>query len=41
MSLLQGDGYNFQLAACRNYADVGKGPVPIMDCLMVNRPFVH
>lgn len=41
MSLLQGDGYNFQLAACRNYADVGKGPVPIMDCLMVNRPLVH
>jgi hypothetical protein len=27
----------FQFAAFRNYADVGEGPMPIMDCLMVNR----
>ncbi|HEY7091873.1 MAG TPA: FkbM family methyltransferase [Ktedonobacterales bacterium] len=40
MSLLQGDGYDFQLAAFRNYADVGEGPMPIMDCLMVNRALV-
>jgi FkbM family methyltransferase len=37
MGLLKGDGYDFQLAAFRNYADVGEGPMPIMDCLMVNR----
>jgi hypothetical protein len=41
MSLLQGDGYDFQLAAFRNYADVGEGPMPIMDCLMVNRALVQ
>lgn len=35
MGLLQGDGYNFQLVACRNYADTGEGPMPIMDCLML------
>jgi FkbM family methyltransferase len=40
MGLLQGDGYDFQLAAFRNYADVGEGPMPIMDCLMVNRALV-
>jgi FkbM family methyltransferase len=37
MSLLQGDGYDFQLVAFRNFADVGEGKIPIMDCLLVNR----
>ena len=41
MGLLQGDGYDFQLAAFRNYADVGEGLMPIMDCLMVNRAIVE
>jgi FkbM family methyltransferase len=37
MSLLVGPGFDFQLAAFRNYADVAEGKMPIMDCLMVNR----
>jgi FkbM family methyltransferase len=40
MGLLQGDGYDFQLVAFRNYADTGEGPMPIMDCLMVNQVLV-
>ena len=41
MSLLQGDGYDFQLVASRNYADMGEGQMPIMDCLMANRAQVE
>jgi FkbM family methyltransferase len=41
MGLLQGDGYDFQLAAFRNYADAGEGLMPIMDCLMINRALVQ
>ncbi|HEX6347816.1 MAG TPA: FkbM family methyltransferase [Candidatus Dormibacteraeota bacterium] len=37
MSLLHGDGFDFQLVAFRNYADRGEGRIPIMDCLLVNR----
>ena len=41
MCLLQGDGYDFQRAAFRSYAEVGEGPMPIMDCLMANRALVQ
>lgn len=37
MGLLHGNGYDFQIVAFRNYADVGEGTIPLMDCLMVNR----
>ncbi len=40
MGLLQGQGYDFQLVAFRNYADTGEGPMPIMDCLMTNQVLV-
>jgi len=39
MGLLHGNGYDFQIVAFRNYADVGEGMIPLMDCLMVNRAY--
>jgi len=39
MGLLHGNGYDFQIVAFRNYADVGEGTIPVMDCLMVNRAY--
>lgn len=38
-ALLTGRGYDFQLVSFRNYADRGDGPMPIMDCLLVNQAF--
>ncbi|MBN1289992.1 MAG: FkbM family methyltransferase [Actinobacteria bacterium] len=34
--LLSGDGYDFQLAAFRNFADKSEGRMPIMDAVLVN-----
>jgi len=36
MSMLYSKEYNFQLVAFRNYADVGEGEMPVMDCLFKN-----